>query len=106
MNQHTEFSAMNSAFASTDYKFVTELDDELKCLICLGVARDPFQHEACGKLFCKECLEKFDKYKPCPNCRDTKSSYYVDKKSKLSNNTFSLLSSPSSQANELSRPCL
>ena len=71
----------------TDYKFITEPDDDLKCLICLSLARNPLQHEECGKLFCKECLEKFGKDKPCPNCKDMKSSYYVDKKSKFTSNT-------------------
>ena len=87
-NQHAEFSMMDSPSARTHYKFVTEPDDELKCLICLGVARDPLQHEECGKLFCKECLEKVGRDKPCPNCRDTKSNYYVDKKSKFTTNVF------------------
>ncbi len=65
-----------------NYKFVTEPDDDLKCVICLGVAIDPQQHEKCGKLFCKECLEKYGKDKPCPSCRQ-KSSYYVDNRSKF-----------------------
>jgi hypothetical protein len=56
------------------FKFVAEVDDALKCLICLEVANDPLQHEGCGKLFCKECLEK-------PNCRG-EGNYYTDIKSK------------------------
>ena len=64
-------------------KFIAELDDDLKCLICLEVARDPLQHEACGKLFCKECLEKYGKDKPCPHCRAQQSHYYEDKRSKF-----------------------
>ena len=63
---------------SYEYKFIAELDDDLKCLICLGVARDPLQHVKCGKLFCKECLEKFGKDKPCPNCRVQHYDYYED----------------------------
>ena len=66
----------------SDLKFLTEPDDGLKCLICLGVAREPLQHEACGKLFCKECLEKHGRHKPCPNCRQEDSHYYEDKRSK------------------------
>ena len=61
--------------------FLTEPDDDLKCLICLGVARDPLQHEECGRLFCKWCIEEYGRDKPCPHCRDQHSSYYVDKKS-------------------------
>ena len=41
-----------------------EPDDELKCVICLEVAREPFQHEECGKLLCKECLEEYGRDKP------------------------------------------
>ena len=29
------------------------------CAICLDVAEDPLQHGKCGKLFCKECLERY-----------------------------------------------
>ncbi len=72
------------ASQNIDYNFLTELDQDLKCLICLGVAKKPLQHEACGKLFCKECLERHGREKPCPNCRDTNSHYYVDNKSNIS----------------------
>ena len=60
--------------------FVAEPEDDLKCLICLGVARDPLQHEECGKMFCKCCIEEYGKDKPCPHCRDQQSSYYIDKR--------------------------
>ena len=63
----------------SEYTFLHELDDDLKCLICLEVARDPLQHEACGKLFCKDCLEEYGKDKACPNCR-MESHYYEDKR--------------------------
>lgn len=68
--------------ASLAYKFVGELDDELKCLICLDVAKDPLQHETCGKLFCEECIEKHGKEKPCPYCRQGQSHFYLDKRGK------------------------
>ena len=70
-----------SSKARYEYNFVSEPDDALKCLICLDVARDPMQHGECGKLFCKECLEKHGKDRPCPNCK-TQSEYYRDNKSK------------------------
>ena len=66
------------------YKFVSEPDDELKCLICLEVAMDPMQHEECGKLFCRDCLESHGRTKPCPNCRTKDSQYYKDNRSKIS----------------------
>ena len=65
----------------TDYQFISEPDDENKCVICLEVAREPFQHEECGKLLCKECLEKHGMYRPCPHCRRRGSRYYKDNKS-------------------------
>ena len=50
---------------STEYKFITELSDRFKCLICFEIVRDPKQHEGCGKIFCSECIEKC-KNNPCP----------------------------------------
>ena len=40
-------------------------DDALKYLICLAVARDPWQHGECGKLFYKNCVSKHGKEKRC-----------------------------------------
>ena len=65
------------------YKFIDEPDDELKCMICLEVAEDPLQHETCGKLVCKECIEKYGREKPCPNCRREGSAFFTDNRSKL-----------------------
>ena len=59
------------------YKFISDPDESLKCLICFEVANDPLQHEGCGKLFCKECLEKHGRDQPCPNCRGG-AHFYVD----------------------------
>ena len=59
-------------FGGYDYQFVEEPSDDLKCLICLCVARDPQQHGdgGCGKIYCSSCIDKYkttnDK---CPNCR-------------------------------------
>ena len=61
--------------------FVEEADEALKCLICLEVADNPLQHEGCGKLFCKGCLEKLGRDKTCPNCRG-EGHFYVDNRSK------------------------
>ena len=54
------------AVAHNKYCFVGEPEDGLKCLICLEVAEEPRQHEKCGRLFCKECLDRHGKDKPCP----------------------------------------
>ena len=48
------------------YNFIEEPDSALECVICLDVADDPRQHEECGRLLCKECLEKYGRDKSCP----------------------------------------
>ncbi len=63
-----------------DYKFFA---DNLKCLICHEVARDPKQHEDCGKLFCEKCIEKYGVRQPCPYCRKKKPLYFKDNRSEL-----------------------
>ena len=63
-----------------EYTLLDEVD-ALKCLICLDPAKNPQQHDKCGKLFCTKCLEKLGRDKPCPNCRQG-SSYFDDVKSK------------------------
>ena len=63
--------------------FVSEPDDALKCLICLAVARDPWQHGECGRLFCKNCLNGLLHQTPCPNCRTEQPTYFKDNRSKL-----------------------
>ena len=65
--------------ATREYKFVGEPADVLKRAICLEVARDPHQHEECGKLFCKECIDKHGRDKPCPHCRTQWSQYFRSK---------------------------
>ena len=66
--------------AQAEYTFLEE-PDALKCLICLDVANDPQQHDKCGKLFCRKCLEGLKLSKNCPNCRQG-SNYFDDAKSK------------------------
>ena len=62
----------------TKYKFLSEPDDELMCLICLEVAEDPWQHADCGRLLCKKCLDKLGKVKPCPYCRKNQPQFFSD----------------------------
>ena len=61
--------ASSTSADSYKYQFVSEPDDEYKCLICLEVAEEPWQHGECGRLFCEKCLNKLGRNKPCPNCR-------------------------------------
>ena len=64
-----------------DYNFIGEPDDDLKCLICLEVARDPWQHGECGRIFCEECLEEYGKDNVCPLCSE-QPQYFKDNRSK------------------------
>ncbi len=74
-------SPATNSTAGYEYNFITEPDDDLKCLICHEVARDPKQHEACGKLFCEKCIEKYGMDKPCPYCRMEQPLYFKDNRS-------------------------
>ncbi len=71
------------ATAGYKYMFITEPYDDLKCLICHEVARDPKQHVNCGKLFCEKCLNKYGIRKPCPYCRMEQPLYFKDNRSEL-----------------------
>ena len=65
-----------------DLEFVSESPDALTCLICQMVARSPWQHGACGKLFCRSCLSKYQtRYSSCPSCREENADYFQDSKS-------------------------
>ncbi len=67
-----------------DYKLLSEPNDALKCLICLKTAKEPKQHEDCGKLFCENCIELNEKNgnRSCPHCRKDNPKYFKDSKSK------------------------
>lgn len=69
------------SYCTSAYDFVGEPPAEVKCLICLRVAREPMQHESCGSLFCKECI---DKHKPCPSCKQDEPAFFLNKQSKSS----------------------
>ena len=65
-------SSSKSSSEGYDYQFVEEPSDDLKCLICLCVAKDPQQHGdgGCGKIFCTSCIDKYKtRNDKCPNCR-------------------------------------
>ncbi len=66
------------------YNFITEPEEDLKCSICLKVATDPWQHEECGKLFCRKCIDQYGMDKPCPSC-NKKPQYFEYKRSKYGN---------------------
>ncbi len=62
----------NTSVGGYDLNWLEEPPDDLKCLICLEVAKDPYQHGSslCGKVFCNGCITEYQKHKTtCPNCR-------------------------------------
>ena len=66
-----------------DYEFVGgPPSDEYTCLFCTLVAREAQQARCCGKIFCKQCLEKSTRVKSnCPNCcKVLKGKYCPDKR--------------------------
>ena len=68
-----------------EHQFVDQSPDDLLCLICLSVARNPQQISCCGKVFCKGCLLEHKKHSGgrtlCPQCRKVFQSF-ADKRSK------------------------
>ena len=86
--------ASNTSALCYKYQLVSEPDDALKCLICLDVAEEPWQHVECGKLFCKKCLDDYGLDKSCPHCRDKQAQYFKDTKSKA-NNTCNIIATNS-----------
>ena len=79
VSQTTSDSATNGK-----YLFISEPDEDLKCLICLNIAEEPQQHGNCGSLFCAKCLNKHGRKRPCPKCRQQYPQYFQDGKSKYS----------------------
>lgn len=70
-------------FGGYDLNFTSEPPDALKCLICYSVAREPWQHATCGRLFCCTCLQEHRKENSkCPICRVQNAQYFQDRKSK------------------------
>ena len=83
---------MANSYSGYKFGFLNEPDDSLKCLICLGLAEEPWQHSECGKLFCGECLKKHKSRKNtgCPNCRKKEPQYFKDNRGTLLQIFFSI----------------
>ncbi len=79
-----------------DLNWVEDPPDDLKCLICLAVAKDPRQHPGddssdCGKVFCLECITEYQKnYSKCPNCHQ-KLILFKDAKSMFAEHCVNLI---------------
>ena len=72
-------TTMASDPSGHDKNFLEAPPDELTCLICHCVARDPLQTQCCGKLYCKSCLERLRQNEgTCPTCRKRRFSTFSD----------------------------
>ena len=66
-----------------DYELVSgPPSDDYICLICTLIAREAQQASCCGKIFCKQCLEKSARANNnCPHCReDLNGKYFPDRR--------------------------
>lgn len=66
-----------------DFDFIEEPPDSLKCLICMMVVKEPWQHGECGRVYCRICIQEYKKVKDtCPNCRQENPSLFKDGRSR------------------------
>jgi len=40
-----------------DYEFLTDLPEDLTCVLCHFAFKNPVQVEECGHVFCKQCFD-------------------------------------------------
>jgi len=45
-----------------DYEFVTNLPEDLTCVVCHFALKNPVQLEDCGHRFCKECFDQMKQH--------------------------------------------
>ena len=73
MEKHLSVCKLQGTAKSVEgysHKFVEELSEDVKCLICLLVLRDPHLTECCGHNFCEYCITEARKRdSSCPHCR-------------------------------------
>ena len=68
-----------------EYRLISdEAGTDLKCILCLKVAKEPLQHQECGRLLCKECWYQHKRdYNHCPHCKSEKPVFFHDKKGNM-----------------------
>jgi hypothetical protein len=67
--------------AEFNFTFVPELDITLLCGMCSKISEDPYQHDRCGQLYCRECLEEYGRHLPCLHCGRPDPYYGMDTRS-------------------------
>ena len=65
-----------------DCEFVETPPDDLICLICTFVAKNPQQLTCCGKVYCQVCLKEQQKRSnSCAQCRKEGAASFEDQRS-------------------------
>ena len=71
---------MSSAEVGFDCEFIQKPPIRSSCPICLLILREPYQVTCCGKIFCRDCIQRITiKKKPCPTCNEKEFENYPDK---------------------------
>ena len=69
-----------SAEIGFDCEFIEKPPIRSSCPICLLILREPYQVTCCGKIFCRDCIQRITiKKKPCPTCNEKEFENYPDK---------------------------
>ena len=75
-----------------DDRFETKVDDNLHCVICTGVLKDPVQCHRNEHHFCRNCIiEHFQHSENCPTCKDPLSVETLVRPQRFLANTLSRL---------------
>ena len=75
-----------------DHRFETKVDENLHCIICTEVLKDPVQCRRNEHHFCRNCITKHLKHSPkCPTCNDPLTVETLARPQRFLANTLSCL---------------
>ena len=75
-----------------DQRFETKVDENLHCIICREVLKDPVQCRRNEHHFCRNCITKHLKHSPkCPTCKDPLTVQTLARPQRFLANTLSCL---------------
>ena len=84
--------AQEMATGYEDHRFETKVDENLHCIICTEVLKDPVQCRRNEHHFCRNCITKHLKYSPkCPTCKDPLTVETLARPQRFLANTLSCL---------------
>ena len=82
-NDNDDKTTITDSYPDFVQTFQNIENEDLVCLICQMVAINPMQSHCCGKIYCKNCIDKFTRPNPvpnCPTCRKTGVQFFEDKR--------------------------